>query len=322
MTKNELPSQTVTVYDENGSIIGKTYPKRAKGLVKHSRATYVSDNEIRLNTNCPTYDNTEDMMDNITDTAIAQTNYLFFEPKRWNKHPDVPNSTADRFFINSVLDNKLVEVVSLGDWGYNWSEITNGMLMLEKNTEYHFVFWLNGGENDNSNELCQFQVMFSDDSLKVSESDWNNKLTYKLNRSYLKPLKKYKGWELYDIPFTTEDKLYTQMRFVAQRAPMTIMSAEIPETYSELPEVLDEFEEKRPQRHNIIFADGWPTNTWYATERLKNGGNSNFNNNPQFGNFDFSQMFNGMANTDEIVNSLQEQIMAQIKSELQNPSSN
>lgn len=152
-------------------------------------------------------------------------------------------------------------------------------MRFEKNTEYHFVFWLNGGENDNSDETCQLHIMFTDNSLTVDKSDWENKLVYKLNRSYIKPLKKYKGWELYDIPFMTGDKEFTQLRFVANRAPMAVMTAEEPEKYAELADAVDEFAERRPQRHNIIFEDGWPTNTWYATSKLKSGGIAATDNN-------------------------------------------
>lgn len=219
-------------------------------------------------------------MDNFNNTAVTteteapKKNYIFFNPKKWQSHPDVDGGKSDRFFINGVFDDTLTEVYSLGAWGWEWSEITNGMMTLEKNTEYHFVFWLNGGENDNGNEICQLHIMFGDNSLRIDKSDWDNKLVYKLNRSYIKPLRRYKGWELYDIPFVTSDKEYTQLRFVAQRAPMTVMTAEEPEKYTELPEIIDEFAESRPQRHNIVFEDGWPTNTWYATSRLKSGKNA------------------------------------------------
>lgn len=91
------------------------------------------------------------------------------------------------------------------------------MNQLRPNTEYHFVFWLNGGENDCSDETCTFEVLFTDNSMRTSESDWEQRLCYKLNRSYIKPLKRYKGWELYDIPFNTNERKYTQLRFASQR---------------------------------------------------------------------------------------------------------
>ncbi len=278
MTKNEA-ELTISIIDENGNLIGKTYPKRAKGLIKKCRAQYVSDNEIRLITTDPTCENTEDSkMDNLNNTEVTteaiKKNYIFFNPKKWQVHPDVPDSVADRFYVNGIFDDSFAEIYSLGSWKWEWSEITGGMMKLEKNTEYHFVFWLNGGENDNSDETCQLHIMFTDNSLTVDKSDWESKLAYKLNRSYIRPLKKYKGWELYDIPFMTNEKEFTQIRFVAHRAPMAVMTAEEPEKYSDLENIVDEFVERRPQRHNIVFEDGWPTNTWYATSRLKSGENN------------------------------------------------
>ena len=53
MTKN------ITVLDENGNIVGTTFEKRAKGLIKKGRAHFVSDNEICL---VPSADFSEDNM--------------------------------------------------------------------------------------------------------------------------------------------------------------------------------------------------------------------------------------------------------------------
>lgn len=66
----------------------------------------------------------------------------------------------------------------------------------------------------------------------------------------------------------TDDHEYTQLRFTAQRAPMAVMPAKEPSFYAELEDKTDELADKRPQRHNIIFEDGWPTNTWYSTAAL------------------------------------------------------
>lgn len=50
---------------------------------------------------------------------------------------------------------------------------------------------------------------------------------------------------------------------------MAVQPAKEPEYYANLEDVVDEFEELRPQRHNIIFADGWPANGWYSTKELR-----------------------------------------------------
>ena len=76
MTKN------VSVIDESGKLIGTTYPKRAKGLVKCGRARYVSwGSEDTICLTCPP-ENTEDnlMTDNSLDIALAETNNAAEEP--------------------------------------------------------------------------------------------------------------------------------------------------------------------------------------------------------------------------------------------------
>ncbi len=318
MTKN---SQSITVLDYEGKAVGKTYPKRAKSLVKKSRAAYVTDEIIRLN-RCPTCDNTEDiMMDILNDNNVsmpenaapdtAPANIIFLDPRKWSKNPDVEQQTNfNRFFMSTPFSNDMQEVLSIGTWGSNWCEITNGALALEKNTKYRFVFWLNGGENDRSNEVCQLHIIFTDNPAKISKVDWDNKYCFMLNRSYIKPLKKYKGWELYSIPFTTSDKQFVQLRFVAQFAPMAIAYADIPECYAELKDNIDPYADSRPQRHNIIFEDGWPTNTWYSTKAL-----SGKNTPPQCGTENSSPdleslaaMIAGFIDIDEIASSIADNI--------------
>lgn len=155
---------------------------------------------------------------------------------------------------------------TIGDWRYNWTEIVTKQLILPKNTTHTFTFWLNGGENDKNDEVCRFVVVYN--------NDCENCYTYNLNRNFIKPLKKVNGWELYEIPFITGDNEYTQLRFAAMRAYMTVMTAKPKEEYADLPDSVDEFESERPQRHNIVFADGWPTDEWYSTRALREKHNS------------------------------------------------
>lgn len=271
--------QTVRVLDEHGTVIGTTYPKRARGLVKKCRAEFVSDKEIRLNKQCPTYENMEDNKMDQNSRTENKTNFMTVNPREWcrNPHPDSHETVFDRFMMDNPLSEEIgtaspmVEVLSVGQW--EWcgpSCVVNGFWELEPETEYHLVFWLNGGENDRSDEVCQLQILFTDSNITAPGEAFAEGLCFRLNRGYIKPLKKYKGWELYDIPFTTSDAKYTQCQFTAERAPMAIMPAEQPETYRDLPEVPDPYEARRPQRHNIIFEDGWPVNKWYSTEHLEN----------------------------------------------------
>lgn len=272
MTKNENsanPRLTVRVYNANGEQVGMTYPKRAVGLVKKGRAQYVNGSDIRLTVSEVTEITEETKMDNNT-TNINQTeavNRLFFNAREWNFNPDCDKNVGNRSFMQAP-DGTLSEAFMIGDWGYNWTEIVSNTLTLPKNTLHTFTFWLNGGENDNNNEVCRFEIVFHDD-YRVRLADYERRFTYNLNRNFIKPVKKVNGWELYEIPFRTGDNEHTQLRFVAQRAYMTVLGAKSAEYYADLPDTADEFEEYRPQRHNIVFNDGWPTNTWYSTRELK-----------------------------------------------------
>ncbi len=266
MTKN---GQTVCVLDGHDAVIGYTYPNRAKGLVKKRRAEFVSDECIRLYRRCPTYEDMED-------TEMDNRNYITINPREWHKNPDESHKTVfDRIMISNPLaafdpsEGSLVEILSIGDWDWNhYSKVTNGFLTVEPNTEYHLVFWLNGGENDRSDEICQLQILFTDCNVTASGKEFEEGSCYRLNRGYIKPLKKYKGWEYYDIPFVTTDARYAEFQFVAHKAPMALMPAREPEAYEGLEDVTDPYEKQRPQRHNIVFEDGWPTNNWYSTEKL------------------------------------------------------
>lgn len=260
--------KNVIVTDEFGTQIGVTYPRRAKGLVKKGRAVYVNDFTIRLSTHCPPA-NKEDIFNMKT---------IYFNAREWRFNPKVARNVGERSFITD-LEGGLSECYMIGDWKWNWTEICTKYMKLEKDSDYTFIFWLNGGERDDNAEVCQLQVVFTngDDeetqyedwaNRGISKEEWNNRLIYKLNRSFIKPIKKVRGWELYEIPFHTENKEFTQLRFVANGAYMTIMPAKDKEYYAEWQDELDPFEGQRPQRHNMVFEDGWPTNTWYATKNL------------------------------------------------------
>ena len=267
MTKNNSNGhQTVTVISQDGENIGLTYPRRAAGLVKKGRARYVNDNTIRLNSVSDVTTSTEDIkMDNIntlneTKTPEQPINRLYFNAREWSFNKDCQKNVGSRSFMQGP-DGIISEAFTIGDWGYNWTEIVTKSLILPKKMLHTFTFWLNGGENDNNNEVCRLEIIFN--------NDYENRYTYNLNRNFIKPLKKVNGWELYEIPFITDDNEYTQLRFVAQRAYMTVMNAKPKEEYADLPDNADEFEGERPQRHNIVFDDGFPTNTWYSTKALR-----------------------------------------------------
>lgn len=269
MTKNDAQAkQTVRIFSADGQQIGTTYPKRARGLVKKGRAHFVNDCDIRLNVSDVTITEENNMMDNNLNNSAQETksafaepvNKLYFEAREWSFNKDCNHNVGNRSFMQGP-DGIISEAFMIGDWGWNWTEIVSRTLILPKNTLNTFTFWLNGGENDNNNEICRFEVIFN--------NDYEGRYSYNLNRNFIRPLKRVNGWELYEIPFRTGDNEYTQLRFVSQRAYMTVLNAKDAAEYADIPDSVDEFAEYRPQRHNIVFADGWPTNTWYSTQKLR-----------------------------------------------------
>lgn len=266
MTKNDAQAkQTVRVFSADGEEIGSTYPKRAKGLVKQGRARYVNDSEIRLIVSEVTQITEETKMDNNinTNTPAAQTepvNRLYFSAREWSFNKECSDNVGSRSFMQGP-DGIINEAYMIGDWGWRWTEIVSKTLLLPKNTLHTFTFWLNGGENDNNDETCRFEVIYN--------NDHESRYTYNLNRNFIRPLKKVNGWELYEIPFRTGDNEYTQLKFAAQRAYMTVLTAKDASEYADLADTVDPYEQYRPQRHNIVFNDGWPTNKNYSTMHLQ-----------------------------------------------------
>lgn len=263
--------KTVRVLDGKGNQIGLTYPRRAAGLVKKGRAYYVNDFIIRLNMSdamLPDSKQKSEVMKMDNHITINSTNKetenqvlkLYFDPRKWSFNKDCRDNAGNRSFITGP-DGILAESYMIGDWAAHWTEIVSETLLLPKNADCTFTFWLNGGENDRNDEVCRFEVIFN--------NDYEQRLTYNLNRNYIHPVKKLNGWELYEIPFRTQDNEYTQLKFVAQKAYMTVLAAKDASAYVELADTVDPFEAERPQRHNIIFSDGFPTNHWYSTKALQ-----------------------------------------------------
>lgn len=256
--------KVVLITDADGNEIGRTYPKRAKGLVKKGRARFVNDTHIRLNASEPVANSEVNKMDQIN--HINQENQepeavrLYFNPRTWKFNKDCPKNVGNRMFLEGP-DGKIAEGFMIGNWSFDWTEIVSDTMILEKNRLHIFSFWLNGGENDKNNEVCRFEV--------VLNNDWDNRYSYNLNRNFIRPVMKLNNWELYEIPFVTQDNEYTQLRFAAQAAYMTVMPAGPKEQYQGIPDHSDPYAKYRPQRHNIVFDDGFPTNTWYSTEKLE-----------------------------------------------------
>ncbi|MBO4824017.1 MAG: hypothetical protein J5487_01345, partial [Lachnospiraceae bacterium] len=244
MTKNIL------VTDANGDIIGTTFPKRAKGLIKSGRASFVDEGTIRMSAGKAPPEH-KSIISEETRSMI----YITFKGDEWvRRNTDISFMTG--------LDGKLSETLMLGSWDSAESVAVSRPYMLTPNTSYSYVFWLNGGENESANEVCNFKITFF--------NDWENCNVYRLNRGYIKPLLHQQGWELYEIPFTTPDvagDVSVTFSFTAAKAPMAVMPAKEPAAYSDLKDEPDEYAAYRPQRHNIVFQDGWPSINQYGGEK-------------------------------------------------------
>ena len=301
MTKN------VTVTDAQGNIIGTTYPKRASGLIKNGRAIFVDDCTIRLS-------GKPEPSDTYNTSEVNQMNYILFNPRNWSFDQMQNNNQgnfgfgrnngfsqsfpAERSFIND-FDGSLVESLMFGDWNTSFARAVSKELSLLPDTEYCFVFWLNGGENDKNTEICRLQIAFG--------GNWEDCYTYKLNRNYIKPVLHKDGWELYSIPFRTPvaytpagfgavssgfgtavsgstvstgtgavaqsgdsnnaPTVVTHLAFVVGVAPMAIKPAKELAFYADWEDAPDEFASERPQRHNLVFADGWPSISQYGGDK-------------------------------------------------------
>ena len=207
-------------------------------------------------------------------SVSEEENTLFFEAKQWTVSKDCDKTVGSRTFITDHFGN-LSEAWLLGDWNWNWSQIETKDMILQKNTDYVFTFWLNGGENDCNNSLCQLEIVF--------DNDYESRSVYRLDRSYIQYTKHYKGWYLFRIPFNTGDAAYTKLRFVALRAYCAILPAKELSAYDNLPEDLPQA--NVPQRHNIVFGkDGFPRDSWWSHYVFGDNGDNNNRNNSEKNN--------------------------------------
>lgn len=184
---------------------------------------------------------------------------VYFDAREWVFDKEFSETNkGERTFITS-FDGTLAEAYSIGSWGADEiSGISTKQLILSKNTDYLFTFWLNGGENSTQSEICQLHIIFNNDN--------ENKRIYKLNRNLIKPVKYHKGWLLFEIPFSTEENEFTQFKFIVKGAVMTIIPAADKEVYSELSDDIQNT--AYPMRYNIVFKNGYPEDI--INPKLKN----------------------------------------------------
>ena len=183
-----------------------------------------------------------------------------FEPRAWTVEPARNNwhNKVERTFITD-LTGGLTEAFCIGDWYKNWSSVESPKITLDENETYTFTFWLNGGENDRLEELCQFRIYLNDDT--------ENPFIFRLNRDYIKPTKYHQGWYRYQIPFNTGAGIsnHNGVIITLQFAAMDAHCAFLPDKaeFDALPNE-ETPNPQLPQRHNIKFPGGYPRDSRWS----------------------------------------------------------
>lgn len=214
-TKGRTPmAKNIIVTDENGNIIGSTYPKRAKGLVTKGRARLVDERTIcMIEKGAAEFKFQEDIYNMCT---------INFNARDWKKDTEPAGGLTERSYM-TVFDD-LTEVYTVGSTTQEPAAIVN-VCELDENTDYSLVFWLKEEDENALNAVCQLQITFSNGDF--SDEEREDKSIYKLNRNYIKPVKIYRGWKMFCIPFNTESKKLAEFKFVVANAEALIMKADV-----------------------------------------------------------------------------------------------
>ncbi|MGN1416046.1 MAG: hypothetical protein ACI4XF_04340 [Oscillospiraceae bacterium] len=205
--------KNVIVTDVTGKIIGETYPKRARGLVKNGRAEYVSDCEIRLRfrkidgapiTHDPSVNkNTED---------IDMSKAIDFNAREFKFDKECTTNVGSRMFVTDFRGEN-TEQFEIGDWQWSWTQIRCEKF-LEKNTDYLFRFAMTGGHNDTNDAVSQLIIFF--------DEDWEDRYVYPLDKSRFKPAVSKRDesglLRVFEMPFNTGNAEKTTFLLIAQHA--------------------------------------------------------------------------------------------------------
>lgn len=208
--------KNVIVLDGFEHEIGRTYPKRARGLVRNGRAEYAGDCKIRLlEAHAPTSDFSENVEDNAMSIVID------FNAREFSFDPSCENNVGSRMFISNE-DGSSIEAFELGDWEWAWSQIKSERT-LERDTDYVFRFAVTGGYNDTNDAVSRF-IMVPDDC-------WEDRYVYQLSQSAFKPVLSKRNpadgglLRIYEIPFQTGKHESWRFVFAAQHAAARFMPA-------------------------------------------------------------------------------------------------
>lgn len=152
-------------------------------------------------------------------------NKLYFVPQAWYPNPECPKNIASIENIKD-FDGNETEGFVLGNWLWDRSEISTCCEDLLRNQNYSIIFWLSGGENDRWDEVCELQV--------IRDGNYEHMEVFKLNRSNTIPLKRYKGWRLYELTFNSRNAAEVELRFAVMGAVTKIIPALDAESYDRI----------------------------------------------------------------------------------------
>ncbi len=220
-------TKNIRVTNMNGELIGYTYPKRVKGLVKHGRAEIVDDTEIRLLDLSPAENN-------LDFSEERNMNILNFNPSDFRINPQCRNSSYSKEVITDDFLNNL-STYKIGDWKWSWCQIDSDA-KLEKNTDYLFRFAVAGGYNNTFDAVSRFIITKN----SGIEDDYTG---YNLAKSAYKPVLSKStniehGWlRVFEVQFNTGDCDSFTFSFAVMHAEARIMPALDNEAYASLPDM-------------------------------------------------------------------------------------
>ncbi|MBP0978412.1 MAG: hypothetical protein J6P89_09585 [Oscillospiraceae bacterium] len=152
-------------------------------------------------------------------------NKIYFNAREWSICSDTSSSKGERTFVTD-FEGGLSEAYCIGDRTPNVTEIGTKQLILEKSTKYTFYFWVKIERSPKNEAVCQLQIVYN--------GDFENKRVYVLSNGNIRASKTVEGWQLFEIPFVTEDNEYTQLRFFAKNAQCSIIPGREASNYASL----------------------------------------------------------------------------------------
>lgn len=163
------------------------------------------------------------MNEAVQNNSAEERYKIYFNAREWSVCSEAASSKGERTFVTD-FENGLSEAYCIGDKTQNITEIGTKQLILEKNTKYTFYFWVKIDRNLRNEAVCQLQIVYN--------GDFENKRVYILSNGNIRPAKTVDGWQLFEIPFITEDNEYTQLRFSAKSSLCSIIPGKESKYYS------------------------------------------------------------------------------------------